>query len=122
MDTRTKILTIEEACERLAGKSATLVTGYFDVLRAAHVRDLNAIEGRPLVAVVRPDADALLSLRARAELVAALRVIDYVVTADDRDLARLVSSLQPVRTAHLEDADRERAIQLKQHVQRRQSS
>ena len=122
MDTRTKIVNLAEACARLAGSSPTMVTGYFDVLRAAHVRELNSIGARPLVAVVRPVAGALLSTRARAELVAALRMIDYVVTADDGDFETLLTSLQPARVVHLEDADRKRVLQLKQHVQRRQSS
>ena len=122
MDTRAKILTVEAAAARLAGTPATLVVGRFDVLRASHVRELRQIEGKPLVAVVRPMAEGILPQRARAELAAALRMIDYVVTADDRDLDTLVSSLPNAPVVHLDDSDRARARDLKQHVQRRQSS
>jgi glycerol-3-phosphate cytidylyltransferase-like family protein len=122
MDTRTKILSVTDACARLAGQPVTLVSGYFDVMRAAHVRDLQEIHAQTLVAVVRRDAAAILPARARAELVAALRMVDYVVIGEDRELDTLVSSIQPAQIVHMEDADLERAGQLKQHAQRRQFS
>jgi glycerol-3-phosphate cytidylyltransferase-like family protein len=122
MDTRTKILSVTDACARLAGQPVIIVSGYFDVMRAAHVRDIQEIRAQTLLAVVRPHAGAILPARARAELVAAVRMVDYVVIGDDRELDILVSSIQPAQIVHLEDADLERAGQLKQHVQRRQSS
>lgn len=122
MDTRTKILTVEQACARLAGQPVTLVTGYFDVLRASHIRELRKLQASTLLVLVRAHADSVLPLEARAELVAALRMVDYVVTGDDRDLDILISTLRPSRIAHREDADLARASQLKQHVQYRQSS
>jgi bifunctional ADP-heptose synthase (sugar kinase/adenylyltransferase) len=122
MDTRIKILSVTEACARLAGKAVTIVSGYFDVMRAAHVRDMQEIHAQTLLAVVRPHAGAILPAPARAELVAALRMVDYVVIGDDRELDTLVFSIQPAQIVRLEDADLERAGQLKQHAQRRQSS
>jgi len=108
----------------LAGVSPiTLVTGYFDVLRAGHVEALTAASGsgRTLVVAVCAHADAILPLRARAELVAALRMVDYVITADDRGIHTFVSSFKPAQIVRLEDADRARTRELKQHVQGRQS-
>jgi glycerol-3-phosphate cytidylyltransferase-like family protein len=122
MDTRTKILSVTDACARLVGQAVTIVSGYFDVMRAAHVRDIQKIHAQTLLAVVRPHAGAILPAHARAELVAAVRMVDYVVIGDDRELDILVSSIQPAQIVHLEDADLERAGQLKQHAQRRQSS
>ena len=122
MDTRTKILSVTDACAHLAGRPVTIVSGYFDVMRAAHVRDMQKIRAQTLLAVVRPDARAILPALARAELVAAVRMVDYVVIGDDRELDILIASIQPAQIVHLEDADLERAGQLKQHVQRRQSS
>jgi glycerol-3-phosphate cytidylyltransferase-like family protein len=119
MDTRTKILSAADACSLLSGRPVTLVTGYFDILRASHLRDLNRIGAQLLLAAVLPNPDAILPLRARVELAAALRMVDYVVTGEDRDLNILVSALQPVQIVRLEDAERERASHLKQHVQRR---
>jgi bifunctional ADP-heptose synthase (sugar kinase/adenylyltransferase) len=123
MDTRSKILTLAEAAS-LAGPLA-MVTGYFDVLRAAHIRDLDRVRrrehGAKLLAVVLPAPGEILSQRARAELVAALRVIDYVVIADDAAARRLAHSLEPVEIVHLETADACRARELKEHVHRRQT-
>jgi glycerol-3-phosphate cytidylyltransferase-like family protein len=75
---------------------------------------------------VLPLAGELLSQRARAELVAALRVVDYVVTADDGDVERLTESLKPAEVARLEAEHARRnalwARQLREHVHRCQTS
>ena len=59
------------------------------MLRAAHIRELDELRRRAsprkLLAVVLPASVEYLAQRARAEMVAALRVIDYVVIADDAD-------------------------------------
>ena len=51
--------------------------------RANWRRFARATPTGPSLVVVLPLADSLLPQRARAELVAALRMVDYVVTADD---------------------------------------
>jgi len=123
MDTRSKILTLAEGAS-LAGPLA-MVTGYFDILRAAHIRDLEELHGRvggaKLLAVVLPERGEILPQRARAELVAALRVIDYVVIAEAAEADRLADSLNPVEIVRLEAADPRRARELREHVHRRQS-
>jgi hypothetical protein len=50
-----------------------------------------------------------------------LRVVDYVVTADDGDLDRLIESLEPAEFVRLEPAEARRAAQLIEHVHRRQT-
>ena len=118
MDTRTKILTA--AAARRIAPPVAMATGYFDVLRAEHVRELRDIRGGDaLLVVVLPLAGELLEQRARAELVAGLRMVDYVVAADHGDVDALIDSLKPVRLARLETADVRRARQLTDHVQRR---
>ena len=119
MDTRSKILTVAAAA-RLPRSTVTLVTGYFDGLRAAHVRDLAALRG-PLLIAVLPLADELLPQAARAEMVAALRVVDYVVTANERDLDALIECLAPRELVRLEAADTARIRQLIEHVHGRQT-
>src|SRR5262245_17102125 len=84
MDTRSKILTEDRSAE--ANGRVVLVIGTFDVLRAAHVRELGAIRERigkesTLVAAILPGGHEWFPARARAELVAAVRMIDYVVIA-----------------------------------------
>jgi len=125
VDTRKKILTVEEAL-RLTGPLA-LVTGYFDVLRAGHIRDLDVVVqevgpgGSKLLVVVLPDAAEYLAQRARAELVAALRMVDYVVPAGSGDAARLAETLHCAPVVSLEQADRERSRGLKEHIHGRQA-
>jgi glycerol-3-phosphate cytidylyltransferase-like family protein len=120
VDTRSKILTLAAALE--LRPPIAIATGYFDVLRAEDARELGRVRHHPLLVVVLPLANEILSLSARAEMVAALRVVDYVVTADDGDVERLVSELQPVEFVRLEAADAHRASQLIEHVHRRQTS
>jgi bifunctional ADP-heptose synthase (sugar kinase/adenylyltransferase) len=144
VDTRSKILTLEAALQlappvttpvttlvtTLLTPPLTVVTGYFDGLRAEHVRDLQSARalatrvGRndgPLLAIVLPGTAPLLNQRARAELVAALRVVDYVVTADDRDLDRILEAFPPSQLVRLEAADERRSRQLMEHVRSRQA-
>jgi len=118
MDTRTKILTLEAALALPRGE-IVLAAGYFDGLRAAHARDLGALP-RPLLAVVLPLAEELLPQRARAEMVAALRMVDYVVIARESDLDALVERLVPPRLVRLESSDTARVQQLIEHVHLRQ--
>jgi hypothetical protein len=120
MDTRSKILTLAAALE--LRPAPAIATGYFDVLRAEDARDFGRVRHHPLLVVVLPLANQILSQRARAELVAALRVVDYVVTADYGDVERLIDGLRPVEFVRLEEADARRASQLIEHVHRRQTS
>jgi bifunctional ADP-heptose synthase (sugar kinase/adenylyltransferase) len=120
LDTRTKILTAD-AARRIAGP-VVAATGYFDVLRAEHVRELRELkETRALLLVViLPLEGELLGQRPRAELVAALRMVDYVVAAEHGEAEALLDALKPVRVARMETADARRVRQLIDHVQRRQ--
>ena len=120
VDTRSKILTLGEA-QRLPGP-VILVTGYFDVLRAGHARELqqvrNQTPGRPLLVAVLIHAGELLDGAARAELVAALRMVDYVVTANYDEVDQLIERLRPADLVRLEMADRDRTQRLIEDAQR----
>ena len=121
MDTRTKILTAE-----VAPRACTVVTGAFDPVLAEDARELAEIRAnhldRPLLVVVLPLPGELLPGRARAELVAALRMVDYVVTADDLATGALLASLEPAHLVRMEEAQAVRQRQLIEHVHRRQTS
>ena len=121
MDTRTKILSPEAA-----PRACTVVTGAFDLVLAEDARELAGIRAshpdRPLLVVVLPLPGELLPRRARAELVAALRMVDYVVTADDNAPDALLASLQPAHLVRLEEAQAVRKRQLMEHVHHRQTS
>jgi glycerol-3-phosphate cytidylyltransferase-like family protein len=125
MDTRSKILTLESVLLLRPTRPLAVVAGLFDILRAAHVRDLEEVRHRTsastLMAVVLPHPGAVLGQRARAEMVAALRVIDYVLTANDADLDGIAAALHPAAVVRLESADRKRIHQLIEHVHHRQA-
>ena len=122
MDTRNKILTLSAALE--LRPAVTIASGTFDVLRAGHARELAAIRSRagtPLLVVVLPLAKEVLPQSSRAAMVAALRMVDYVVIADAEGLNRLIDVLRPAGVVRMEAADAHRLKQLVEHVQRRQN-
>jgi bifunctional ADP-heptose synthase (sugar kinase/adenylyltransferase) len=124
MDTRSKILT-PDAARALAGP-LVVVTGYFDVLRAEHARELAAIRRRSgvrtLLVLVLPFASEVLDIRARARMVAALRVVDYVVVADELDSGALLEALSPQTTIHLEADDARRNREIAERIRTKSAS
>ena len=84
LDTRSKIISYEEACQRVQGRPVRWIAGDFDPLLAQHVRELrnHVTPGRLLIVEVSNPSSPLLAQRARAELVAALAMVDFVVLQD----------------------------------------
>lgn len=121
MDTRTKILSPPAV---VPAEPLVVVTGHFDVLRAEHVRELAEVRsgtpGAKLLVIVSQGLESLLPLAARAELVAGLRMVDYVLTACDGDVDALIEAIEPARLVRLEVEDARRVSWLKEHVHRRQ--
>ena len=111
MNTRSKILSRADLQTRLAqhranGKQIVLANGCFDILHAGHVRYLQGArrEGDVLVVAINSDASVcglkgpgrpILSAQARAELVAALAAVDYVMLFDEPDVRALLRDLRP---------------------------
>jgi bifunctional ADP-heptose synthase (sugar kinase/adenylyltransferase) len=89
LDSRSKIIPLHEIKERLQGHAAQWVSGHFDPLLAPHVGRLGQARepGKLLVVEVTNPARPLLSQRARAELVAALAMVDYVVLGAEQPAA-----------------------------------
>jgi hypothetical protein len=122
VDTRSKIVTAGEA-----PRGAVLVAGSFDAPGPEQVRELQRIRQRhpagPLLAAVLPCEHELLGLRARGEMAAALRVVDYVLIVEPAgrpdDLDRLVNRLQPAAVIRLEEADVGRLRRLIEHARNR---
>jgi len=88
LDTRTKIVeSLPEDCD--------IVEGCFDPLLATHAEQIAAIgESKPIAVIIRDPESPLLEARARAELAAGMRDVDYVliggplkgrVLTEDRD-------------------------------------
>lgn len=111
MNTGEKILSREvlqqrlEECRRRK-QQIVFANGCFDILHVGHVRYLEGArrEGDVLVVGVNSDASAralkgdgrpILPAQARAELVAALRAVDYVVIFDEPTVEPLLTALRP---------------------------
>lgn len=61
-----------------------MAEGRFDPLLAGHAEQLRAMKSsRPLGVVIRDPEEPLLGARARAELVAAIGVVDFVAIGGD---------------------------------------
>jgi glycerol-3-phosphate cytidylyltransferase-like family protein len=119
MDTRKKIVDASHC----RGKGRLVaVTGYFDPLLAWHARELERIRERAgaLVVILLPLSGELLPLRGRAELVAALRMVDYVLIAENGDSDGLFAEIEPVEIVRLESDDFRRRGELMDHVRSRQ--
>ena len=94
------------AHERAAGRTIAFANGCFDLLHVGHVRYLAgaAAEGDRLIVAVNDDRSVerlkgagrpILPASDRAELVAALRGVDYVVVFADENVERLLLLLKP---------------------------
>lgn len=125
MDTREKIVDLDLAIQitnehRKSGGKSRVITGFFDVLTADHVRGSQALaDGGLLVAVVVDPPAPLLATRARAELAASLRVIDYVVSLGGGSLEKALEQLNPDEVIRVEEIDQRRTQRLIEHVHRR---
>ena len=84
LDSRSKILGPQEARQELKNKAVCWISGHFDPLLAEHVRRIRecAGHGKLLAVEVTQPLRPFLPQRARAELVAALGMVDYVVLSD----------------------------------------
>jgi D-glycero-beta-D-manno-heptose 1-phosphate adenylyltransferase len=94
------------ARDRAEGRTIAFANGCFDLLHVGHVRYLQGAraEADRLIVAVNDDRSVsglkgpgrpVLTARDRAELVAALRGVDYVVVFDDPTVARLLTLIRP---------------------------
>jgi len=94
------------AAERAAGRTIAFANGCFDLLHVGHVRYLEsaAREADILVVAINEDESVrrlkgegrpILTAADRAELVAALRCVDYVVIFAEPTVGPLLTALRP---------------------------
>src|SRR5579862_1016366 len=92
--------------ERAQGRRIVLANGCFDVLHVGHARYLKGAksEGDILVVAINSDTSVrnikgpgrpILNEQVRAQLVAALGVVDYVTIFDEPNVTALLQSLRP---------------------------
>ena len=91
---------------RASGRSIAFANGCFDLLHVGHVRYLEAaaqeadilivaINDDDMVRVLKGQGRPILAAEHRAELVAALRAVDYVVIFPEPTVGPLLLALQP---------------------------
>ena len=106
-----KILTREALIDQIRtdrsqGRTVALANGCFDLLHVGHVRYLEGAAAEADILVVAVNADVsvrrlkgesrpVLSAEHRAELVAALLVVDYVVLFSELTVGPLLEALKP---------------------------
>ena len=92
--------------DRAAGRTIAFANGCFDLIHVGHVRYLQgaAEEGDRLIVAVNDDASVTrlkgpgrpaMPASERAEIIAALAVVDYVVTFADETVDRLLGRIKP---------------------------
>jgi len=106
-----EVLSREELAARVArdrakGLTHAFANGCFDILHVGHIRYLQgaAVEADRLIVAVNDDRSVreikgpgrpILAAEDRAELIAALRDVDYVVIFDEPTVASLLELLEP---------------------------
>jgi rfaE bifunctional protein nucleotidyltransferase chain/domain len=92
--------------ERAAGRTVAFANGCFDLLHVGHIRYLEsaaqeadilvvAINDDHTVRTLKGEGRPILSASDRAELVAALRCVDYVVIFPEPNAGPLLTALRP---------------------------
>ncbi len=132
MDTRTKIVDLERATQiaaelRANGRRLILADGYFDVLQAGHARVLGRLrrDGAAVLVAVYDDAalckmrkqpQPILSEQARAQMVAALGGVDYVLIWPETVLDALIATLLPDQVEHVPD-ERNIIVEIRKRIE-----
>jgi rfaE bifunctional protein nucleotidyltransferase chain/domain len=91
---------------KAAGKRVVFANGCFDTIHVGHVRYLKGAREQGDILIVGVNSDEsvrhlkgegrpILDEQARAQLVAALRCVDYVVVFPDPNVERLLEELRP---------------------------
>lgn len=94
------------ARDRAAGRTIAFANGCFDLLHVGHVRYLRAaaaeadrlvvaVNGDGSVAALKGTSHPIVSAADRAELVAAIKGVDYVLIFDDATVERLLKTIRP---------------------------
>ena len=121
-----KIMGVKELINRIdpfrrSGKQVVFTNGCFDIMHAGHVRYLAAArsEGEILVVGINSDKSVksikgenrpIMPQDQRAEVLAGLWCVDYVVFFDEPDPLRLIQAIKPDVLVKGEDWDEDKII------------
>jgi hypothetical protein len=120
LDTREKIVALEDLPARLGTGQWLAVVGRFDPLTLPQAQRIAKLggDGRAILGVVEPGEDCLLPAEARATLVAALRAVQLVVISEAGSLPA---------DAHMEivadeEGERKRSAEFVEFIAKRQEA
>jgi hypothetical protein len=119
LDTREKIVPVEQLTARLSGSEWLAVVGTFDPLTLSQAERLAEVSGngKSILAVVEPGTNCLLPVEARAVLVAALKSVRLVVVGQSSELPQLPQ----LQTMSDPEGERKRSSAFVEHVRGRQN-
>jgi hypothetical protein len=120
LDTREKIVPVEQLAARLGGERWLAVAGTFDPLTLEQAERLAELGGNggSLLAVVEPGMGCLLPVEARAILVAALKGVQLVVVSE----AGALAERPQIEIVQDEEGERRRSTEFAEHVRERQGA
>jgi len=120
LDTREKIVSLQDLPARLGDGNWLAVIGRFDPLTLAQAERVAKLkeEGRSMIGVIEPGEDCLLPVEARAALVAALGAVQLVVMGEGADL-KVYPQIELVAD---EEGDRKRSADFVQFIAQRQGA
>ncbi|MDI6687155.1 MAG: D-glycero-beta-D-manno-heptose 1-phosphate adenylyltransferase [Desulfobacterales bacterium] len=121
-----KIVKVEELINKIAllrksGKQVVFTNGCFDIMHAGHVRYLTEARSKGEILVVGLNSDKSIKLikeknrpiipqDQRAEVLAGLWCVDYVVFFDEPDPLRLIQAIKPDTIVKGKDWDEDKII------------
>jgi len=120
LDTREKIVPVEQLAGHLAKGQWLAAAGTFDPLTLSHAEWLAALseKGKSVLGVVESGEGCLLPVEARAVLVAALKSVQLVVVVPQVDALPRMLNLEIVND---EVGERKRSLAFVEHVRGRQA-
>jgi hypothetical protein len=120
LDTREKIVPVEQLAARLSDGQWRAVVGKFDPLTLEHAERLAELSGngKSVLAVVEPGTGCLLPVEARATLVAALKSVQLVVVGEADTLPQHAQ----IELVKDDEGERKRSAAFVEHVKGRQGA
>jgi len=111
MHTISKYITLKDLLEKLSqfrkqGKKIVFTNGCFDIMHLGHVRYLAAAKDKGEILIVGLNSDKsvntikgikrpVINEDQRAEVLASLEYVDYIITFDEADPLKLIQAIKP---------------------------
>ncbi len=122
MDTRSKVVPLSQARKLLKTGEWTVIVGLFDPLTAAQAQRIENYKHGSILAIVLESEETLLPADARCHLVAALRSVDFVTSAANREWHSITPGSDSIHVVEDLAAERRRSEEFVQRIITRQGA